>query len=165
MAKGRQKGARNIPEMVIEREEDRFVSEKRPLGYRVGPLSCSAAMRNKKEREVLDECKKYLCIQKAVWWRRIDGSGKKFAGKTVKSENVGFPDLLIINKGLTIGVEIKRPWGGKLAEEQAKFLASMIKHGAVGCVVCSVLGLIDMLQGKEPTAMLETQFGVIPTWY
>jgi hypothetical protein len=163
----RPKGSVKIKKPFSTRKPDgrKNNGRNRPTGYKLPSNHCIQLHRNIKESEVLKGCKQYLERQDSVWWRRIDGGGKLFRGQLVKSENQGFPDLLIVNKGLIIGVELKRPYQGRLSEEQSKFLCSIIKHGGVGAVVTSVLGLIKLLHGELPDHMLETKSGVIPTWY
>jgi hypothetical protein len=150
----RPKGSVKIKEPLSTKKPDGRKNNggNRPLGYMIPNENCTPAERSIKEAKVLQDCKQYLERQDAVWWRRIDGGGKLFTGKLIKSENSGFPDLLLINKGLIIGVELKRPYRSRLSEEQSKFLASMIR-------------LIKLLHGEPPDHMLETKSGVIPTWY
>jgi hypothetical protein len=132
------------------------VGTRPPGGKRISPI---------KESDVLQECRLFLERQKGIFWRRNEGGAKLFAGRLAKSECKGMPDLIVISGGVTYGIELKRPWGGKLSPLQAQCLCEMIKAGALAGVVTSVSGMIRMLQGLAPTCYYETQCGAVPAWH
>jgi hypothetical protein len=126
----------------------------RPRGMRV----------EKKEAEILLECKAYLETREDIFWRRVEGAGKFVAGKFIKSDMKGCPDLMILCQGRLYLAELKVA-GGSLSESQADFILESGRHGAVGGVVCSLGGLKAFLNGESQAWQVETASGPIPVWY
>ena len=117
-----------------------------------------------KEAEILEECKAYLDSREDLCYRRVEGSGKYVAGKFIKSDMKGCPDLLILREGKLHLVELKVP-GGSLSESQAEFIVEFGKHGAIAGVVCSLEGLKAFLNEGSQAWQVETASGSIAVWY
>ena len=118
----------------------------------------------KKEAEILLECKAYLDSREDLCYRRVEGSGKFVAGKFIKSDMKGCPDLLILREGRMHLAELKVP-GGSLSESQAEFISEFGRHGAAAGVVCSLGGLKGFLNGESQAWQVETASGSIAVWY
>jgi hypothetical protein len=117
-----------------------------------------------KEAEILGECRAYLDSREDLCYRRVEGAGKFVAGKFIKSDMKGCPDLLILREGKMHLAELKVP-GGSLSESQAEFISEFGKHGAVGGIVCSLGGLKAFLNGESQAWQVDTASGPIPLWY
>jgi hypothetical protein len=118
----------------------------------------------KKEAEILLECKDYLETREDIFWRRVEGAGKFVAGKFVKSDMKGCPDLMILCQGRLYLAELKVA-GGSLSEGQADFILGSGRHGAVGGVVCSREALKRFLGDQAQDAQMTTDRGAIAIWY
>jgi hypothetical protein len=68
-------------------------------------------------------------------FRKLNGAGQRR----------GVADILGIWKGRPLAIEVKRP-GGKITEDQARFLAQFNAAGGIGFVARSVDDVIRMLQ-------------------
>jgi hypothetical protein len=79
---------------------------------------------------------------------------------------VGLPDLIAVHRGLFLGVEVKRPEGGRLSDRQAAVGAAIRRAGGLWCVVTDpkqleeVLDWMDTLgkvKSDSPTPKILTQ--------
>lgn len=118
-----------------------------------------------KEADLLRAVKAYLESQDhPIFYQRCEGQGKMYRGKFIASEMTGFPDLIIIEFGVTFGVELKVP-GGHLSEHQAKKLLELQDKGKVTAgVVFSVQGLIEMLNARQHSREIITKHGNVRAW-
>jgi hypothetical protein len=118
----------------------------------------------KKEAEILLECKEYLETREDIFWRRVEGAGKFIAGKFIKSDMKGCPDLMILCQGRLYLAELKVA-GGSLSESQADFILEAGRHGAIGGVVCSREALKRFLGDGAQDAQVTTERGLVSIWY
>ena len=117
-----------------------------------------------KEADTLEACKDYLDSREDLCWRRVEGSGKFVAGKFIKSDMKGCPDLLIMMQGRMFLAELKVP-GGSLSESQADFILEFGRHGAIGGVICSLAGLKRFLGEEAQDHQVTTERGSVAVWY
>ena len=117
-----------------------------------------------KEADILEACKGYLDSREDLFYRRVEGSGKFVAGKFIKSDMKGCPDLMIVCQGKLYLAELKVP-GGSLSESQADFILESGRHGAIGGVVCSLGGLKRFLGDEAQDHQLNTERGSVAVWY
>lgn len=144
------------PKVAKTPREKTYTVGKKPAG--------KPAISPEREAAVLARIKKFLEIQKEVWWRRIDTSGKVYEGRMFKSPNTGMPDLVILTDGLFYGIEVKRPWGGKITDAQCKVLCEIAYHGGIGCVVCSLEGFLALIKEQKPTSFIDSPHGSVPVF-
>lgn len=63
----------------------------------------------------------------------------------------GVADLTAVKDGRVIWVEVKRP-GGKLSQDQHKFMAALVQHGGIYLLARSVDELERVLEGMGNAA-------------
>lgn len=117
------------------------------------------------ERDICKAIKRYLLTQK-VFWQRIECTAKIVQGPVgpsfAKSEQIGFPDFLVIKEGVFYGIEVKKADGSALTAKQAQTIMEIKEAGAQGCVVTSAKGVENVLSGQEPSRYVHTTWGAIP---
>jgi hypothetical protein len=96
------------------------------------------------EKDIQRVICEWLQLKKYFFWRsnNIPVYGKNNAGAMTfrslpKFTPRGLPDIMLINKGKFIAIEIKRP-GAKLRPEQASFGLNCIGHGGFFIAVHSL---------------------------
>lgn len=87
-----------------------------------------------------------------LFWRsnNVPVFAKNNAGRMVyrslpKHTPKGLPDIMLIYKGIFIGVEVKRP-GAFLSPDQRAFMVSLKQHGGIYIVAQSVIDLKEGLR-------------------
>lgn len=100
-------------------------------------------MEKKLEKDIQNEIFDVLVRAQVFFWRsnNIPVYGKNNAGKYMyrrlpKHTPRGLPDIIILNKGRFIGIEVKRE-GAKLRPEQAQFGLDVIRNDCIYEVVHS----------------------------
>lgn len=68
---------------------------------------------------------------------RPDAAGNFRFRRMPKYTPRGVPDIIVVRRGLFIGIEVKRP-KAKLSEHQVRFGADLIKHGGSYYKVSSI---------------------------
>jgi hypothetical protein len=96
------------------------------------------------EKDIQRQICEWLQLKKYFFWRanNIPVYGKNNAGnKTFRSlpkfTPRGLPDIMLINKGIFVAIEVKRP-GMKLRPEQADFGLKCVENNARYYVVSSI---------------------------
>lgn len=109
------------------------------------------------ERDILAAVRQIL-LRRRIWHKRIDNSGKIIGGgenKTIiPGSHTGLPDLIAIQAGQFVGIEVKRP-GGRLTALQLQTLLDIQAAGGSACVCVDPDALCRWLDGEGPTAKLE----------
>ena len=98
------------------------------------------------EAEVLRDIMHYLQLRGVFFFRNNSGSYEN-NGRWITFGKKGSSDLIAIfngenktgrGKGMSWFIEVKRPEGGKLSDDQIKFLLEVRKHGGIATVATSV---------------------------
>lgn len=96
---------------------------------------------NDSEAYVVRKCLQYLIIRGIFAWRQNTGAAK-IGGRYVRFGIKGQPDILgIMPDGRFLGIECKRPSGGKQSESQKWFQSQILANNGVYLLVRSVAGL------------------------
>ncbi len=90
------------------------------------------------EKDITKVIRKYLDFRHIFHWKVWQGLG------SVR----GVPDILAIQKGKFIGIEVKTE-RGKLSDKQAEFMAKMSYHGAIVFVAHSAKEVEEHLKRFE----------------
>jgi hypothetical protein len=103
------------------------------------------------EKDIQRQICEWLQLKKYFFWRanNIPVYGKNNAGaKTFRSlpkfTPRGLPDIMLINRGIFVAIEVKRP-GAKLRPEQAEFGAKCVLNNAHYLVATSIENLQEQL--------------------
>lgn len=102
------------------------------------------------ENAVVKACLAYLALRGIFAYRNNTGA---FAGthngkrRFVRFGALGAPDIIAVVRGRYVGIEAKRPGGGRLSPAQLAFHANLRAAGGVALVVRSVDELIEALEG------------------
>lgn len=91
------------------------------------------------EKKVENEIKKYLDYIGA-YHVKIHGSAFMPAGT---------PDILACVKGVFVGIEVKKPKGGRVSDLQKFKLAQIEKAGGIGIVANSVLSVQERFEREH----------------
>lgn len=93
------------------------------------------AKRDKKEVEIQREICDWLSKEGFFFWRSNNvpvyarsNDGKMRFRSLPKYTPKGIPDIMVIHKGLFIGIEVKSE-GSKLSEDQKKFATNLLMNG------------------------------------
>lgn len=103
-----------------------------------------AENKGKTENDIMREACQYLTDSKVFFWRsnNIPIFGRNNAGKMTframpKFSRKGVPDLIIVNRGKFIGIEVKRE-KAKLRPDQIIFKDDLISNGGFYHVIRSL---------------------------
>ena len=106
-------------------------------------------MSNQKENVVLKQCLEFLKLSGFFVWRNNVGSAK-IGNRFMHFGLKGSSDILgILPDGRFLAVECKREKGGKLSDEQKKFLLEIHKNNGVALCVYSIYDLKAKLIQKN----------------
>ena len=74
----------------------------------------------KKESDIQLQIMRYLRSQKLLFWRFSPDTYVQSIGRYIKHEYVpsGLPDIMILVEGKMIGLEVKKPKGGRTSPDQ-----------------------------------------------
>lgn len=81
-----------------------------------------------KEKTVENQIKKWL-DSNGYWWMKVHGD---------MFQKAGIPDILACINGRFVGIEVKRPTGGRVSELQKYHIEQIQKSGGVAFVATSV---------------------------
>lgn len=109
------------------------------------------------ERDILAAVRQKLLMRR-IWHKRIDNSGKIIGGGDSKTiipgSHTGLPDLIAIQSGQFIGIEVKRP-GGRVTALQLQTLKEIQAAGGSACIAVDPDAFCRWLDGEGPTAKLD----------
>ena len=93
--------------------------------------------RERTEKSVLDACRREL-KRRGAWYMKTQSGGRSGGRR-------GLPDLIACHRGRFLGIETKRPHGGRVSPLQRLELEAITGAGGVSMVVSYVDELITML--------------------
>lgn len=99
------------------------------------------------ESTVKKHITKFLTQKQAWWYIAVAGTAKK-----------GVPDLIVCYGGYFIGLELKRPKGGKITRVQKQNLHHITEQGGLGICCHSVEFLSELFDAIDQNDDL-TKFG------
>ena len=102
--------------------------------------------RERTEKSVLDACRREL-KRRGAWYMKTQSGGRSGGRR-------GLPDLIACHRGRFLGIETKRPRGGRVSPLQRLELEAITGAGGVSMVVRSVEELISMLDLIDVTDKL-----------
>ncbi|MBC7787415.1 MAG: VRR-NUC domain-containing protein [Methylophilaceae bacterium] len=114
-----------------------FILECSPKTKTTKPLEADSL------REVMRALKSHHLV---AWCERQNTGVAKVGGRFIKFGWTGCSDILgQLKDGRLLAVEVKKPKGGKLTDEQVFFLELVRKHGGVSFVATSLLDVFNNL--------------------
>lgn len=96
------------------------------------------------EKDIQKQILDYLKIRGIFHWRNNVGAGKLQGGRFVQFGVAGAPDIFALHKGVSYGIEVKRP-GKKQSELQKYFGDRMNEAGGHYQVVFSLDDVMKFL--------------------
>ena len=105
---------------------DLFILAASPKARKVTPLEADSL------REIMQALKTHKLV---AWCERQNTGAAKVGGRFIKFGWTGCSDILgQLKDGRLLAVEVKRPKGGKLTDDQILFLELVRQHGGVSIV-------------------------------
>lgn len=99
------------------------------------------------EANVVHGCLAYLKLRGIYAWRQNTGAAKTKSGRFVKFGMPGTPDIVgMLPGGRFLGIECKRPNGGRQSPAQKLFQANTDANNGVYLLVTSVGELSDAME-------------------
>src|SRR6188474_2970068 len=100
------------------------------------------------EGSVKDEIMHYLKTRKIVCWVNSVG----FVGG-IRFGRPGLPDILgYLPDGRFLGIEVKRPKGGRVTGEQLEFIVALRRAGGLGVIATGVEEVMVAVEGATRRA-------------
>lgn len=96
------------------------------------------------EKEVQTAILQYLQVKRIFHFRNNTGATKTEGGGFVRYGTPGSPDIIVVQNGIFIGIEVKRP-GGKLSPNQKLFCDALLKAGGRYIVAHSLEDVMEIL--------------------
>jgi hypothetical protein len=96
------------------------------------------------EADIQKAILQYLAVKHIFHFRNNTGATKTERGGFVRFGTPGSPDIIVVDKGIFIGIEVKRP-GGKLSPHQKAFCDALLQAGGRYVVAQSLEDVMEIL--------------------
>lgn len=100
------------------------------------------------EAEIQSDILAYLRLRGYFCWNNETKGAIGRGGVRVKNPRKGSPDIEALKNGTYYGIEVKKPKGGRVSEDQKAWLQKITDHGGVAIVTTSLEDLIIRLAGE-----------------